>query len=118
VTNPTVKEIRVYVEGGGDRKSGKDEIRRGFHQFLSQIIGLPGGKQIRWNFTACGNGKSTQKAFTTALKLHPAALNILIVDSDGPVEKSPSRHLFQQDQIDSLAILDDQCHLMVQVMET
>jgi hypothetical protein len=110
--------IRVYVEGGGDSNSGKSDVRRGFHQFLSQIIALARVKNIGWNITACGNTTATKNAFTTALKLHPTALNILIVDSDGPVISSPSQHLFKKDEIDAFNISDDQCHLMVQVMET
>jgi hypothetical protein len=120
VTKTPVTEIRVYVEGGGDSNSGKSDVRRGFRQFLSQIIALARVKNIGWNITACGNTKATKNAFTTALRQRPTALNILIVDSDGPfdIDRSSSQHLFQKDEIDTLNISDEQCHLMVQVMET
>lgn len=49
----------------------------------------------------------------------PDAFNILLVDSDAPVTKTPRQHLHNSAHNWNLSnIVDEQCHLMVQVMET
>ncbi len=112
-----VTEIRVYVEGGGDGKDTKARVRQGFTGFLSDIINTAREKRIRWSVIACGSRNSALNDFNTALRTHSDAFNILLVDSEGPVSRPPRDHLLHRDGWNLSHISDDQCHLMVQVVE-
>lgn len=112
-----VKEIRVYVEGGGDGADTKARIREGFHEFLKTIVELARKKRIKFYPVACGSRNATLDAFRTALRQHPNAFNILLVDAEGPVQSDPRKHLQERDGWDLSHVLDEQCHLMVQMME-
>jgi hypothetical protein len=111
------KEIRVYVEGGGDGKDTKARVRQGFSGFLKDIVALAREKRIRWSITACGSRNSASDGFRTALRTHPEAFNVLLVDSEGPVNSGPCQHLKDRDGWDLSRVADEPCHLMVQVVE-
>jgi len=112
-----IREIRVYVEGGGDGKDSKARVRQGFRGFLQDIINIAREKRIRWSVIACGSRNSTVDDFHTALRIHSDAFNILLVDSEAPVSTAPREHLLQRDGWNLSHVSDDQCHLMVQVVE-
>lgn len=40
-------EIRIYIEGGGDSKDGKAEIRKGFGAFLVSLREMARKRRIR-----------------------------------------------------------------------
>lgn len=112
-----VNEVRIYAEGGGDGKDTKATIRRGFGEFLSELRGLARERQIRWNIIACGPRNAAFDAFRTALRTHTDAFNILLVDGEGPVNRTPWEHLQERDGWERPGVPDEQCHLMVQMME-
>lgn len=113
------KEIRVYVEGGGDRKDTKAQVKQGFRAFLNDLVILAREKRIRFDVIACGSRNSTLDDFRTALRTHHNAFNILLVDSDTPVKTTTCQHLHNPSRNwDMSSIDEEQCHLMVQVMET
>ena len=112
-----VNELRIYAEGGGDGKDTKAAIRRGFGEFLSDLRGLARERRIRWNIIACGPRNAAFDAFNTALRTHTDAFNILLVDGEGPVNRAPWEHLQERDGWDRPGVPDEQCHLMVQMME-
>ena len=115
-----IGEIRIYVEGGGDQKDTKARLRQGFGAFLGELRELARTKRIRWNIVACGGRRSTFDDFKTALRTHPEAFNVLLVDAEGPVHAaSPREHLKSRpdDNWDNPGAEDRQCHLMVQTME-
>lgn len=112
-----VDEIRLYVEGGGDGKDTKDQVRRGFAVFLRNIVEIARGKRIRWRIVACGSRNSTLGDFKTGIRAHPHAFNVLLVDAEAPVAVDPRQHLQNRDGWDLTGIADDQCHLMAQVNE-
>jgi len=113
-----VSEVRIYVEGGGDGKDTKALLRQGFHGFLRELILDARRKRIGWRIVACGSRNDTFKNFLTAVKTHTEAFNILLVDAEGPVSRSPKLHLIARDGW-QLPDVDDVCfHLMVQTMET
>jgi len=106
--------VTIYVEGGGDRASLKADCRRGFTEFLLKA-GLAGQMPA---IVACGSRGNAFERFCTAHNSGKKAL--LLVDSEDPMTHSdPWTHLKQRDNwtppADAAA---DQCHLMVQVMET
>jgi len=112
-----VNEIRIYVEGGGDQRSGKAAVREGFSKFLLPLREAARERHIHWNIIACGSRNAAFDAFGIALGQHVAAFNVLLVDSESHVSQAPWRHLEDRDHWPIQGIPDDHCHLMVQVME-
>lgn len=112
-----VSEIRIYVEGGGDGSESKAAIRAGFGQFLDPLRRLARERRILWQVIACGGRNAAFDNFTTALKTHPAAFNVLLVDSEDLVSETPWNHLLARDGWARPPVGDEQCHLMVQCVE-
>jgi hypothetical protein len=112
-----VTEIRIYAEGGGDQRSGKAAVQEGFSKFLSPLKEMARERHIRWYIVACGSRQAAFDAFEIASQQHRDAFNVLLVDAEGPVSQSPWAHLQERDRWSIQGILDDHCHLMVQVME-
>jgi hypothetical protein len=105
-----VSEIRIYVEGD-------PALRQGFHSFFEELRELARRKNVRWNVITCGARNLTYEAFKTALKTHPDAFNVLLVDAEESVDSNPWEHLRRRDGWSSEGCDDEQCHLMVQTME-
>jgi hypothetical protein len=112
-----VKEIRIYIEGGGDKKDTKKAIRIGFSEFLKDIKQIAQKKRIRWQVIICGSRQNAFEDFNNALKANPNAFNVLLVDAEAPVYTTPCQHLKRRDNWDLPNIDDEHCHLMVQTME-
>ncbi|MDI6753360.1 MAG: DUF4276 family protein [Thermodesulfobacteriota bacterium] len=112
-----VNEVRIYVEGGGDQRSGKAAVQEGFSKFLTSLRAMARERQIRWYVIACGSRNAALDAFGIALRQHRNAFNVLLVDAEGPVSQSPWAHLQQRDGWSKSDISEDNCHLMVQLME-
>lgn len=112
--------MKLYVEGGGESNLLRTECRRGFSEFLKKA-GL-GGHMPR--VVACGSRQEAYNDFCTALSKGDPAM--LLVDSEDPVAAmqpplQPWLHLLNRhgDNWAKPAMAnDDQCHLMVQCMET
>ena len=113
-----VKEIRIYVEGGGDSNKTWTVIRRGFSIFLKDLREIADKNKIDFYIIPCGPRGTAKNDFFTALESNPDAFNVLLVDSESPVDKEPWKHLLDQDGWKLDEIHDEQCHLMVQVMES
>lgn len=111
-------EIRIYVEGGG-KGDTRARIRRGFNTFFQSLVAIAREREIGWEVIPCGSRESTFDDFKTALKTHADALNLLLVDSDGPlIAATPSQHLKQYlDRRNLQKVSDEQCHVMVQMFE-
>jgi len=114
---PMVKEIRIYVEGGGDQKETKAQIRQGFRIFLKDLVEIARSKRIKWDIITCGSRNNAFRSFKNALKDYPDAFIVLLVDSEAPVKQPPWEHLKFRDNWDSPGVNDTHCHLMVQTME-
>jgi hypothetical protein len=112
-----VKEIRLYVEGGGDKDS-KAGIRAAFSQFLNEYRMRARSRRLRWEVIACGPRESAHDQFRNAEDQHPDAFNVLLVDSEGPVQGTARQHLTRLDGWKLEAVTDDQVHLMVEAMES
>jgi len=117
-----VSEIRIYVEGGGDSRETKKKFRTGFGQFLSPLRDKARNRRIEWNVIACGPRFTAYQDFKTALNSHPEALNILLVDSEGTVDKKRKSwaHLKVRrgdEWTKPKGVKNDNCQLMVQTME-
>lgn len=113
-----VSEIRVYIEGGGDSRFGKDQLRKGFRIFLEDLYQEARQRGVRFHPPVlCGGRNSAFDDFRTALVSHPHAFNVLLVDAEAPVIATPWAHLKIRDGWDNPGVNDDSCHLMVQTME-
>jgi len=113
-----VEEIRIYVEGGGDGKDTKAAFRRGFHTFMESLIATARKRRVRWRIIACGPRSRAYANYRRALATHSEAFNLLLVDAEGPVSHPPRDHLRQTDGWTFKGVSGEQCHLMVQVMES
>ena len=113
-----VKEIRIYIEGGGEGKNTKALLRQGFSSFFKELVEVVQSKKIKWNITLCGSRNNAFRDFKNALATHPDAFVILLVDSEAPVTQSPWEHLKSRDNWDAPSGIDEtHCYLMVQTME-
>ena len=111
-----MKTLTIYVEGGGDAAMLKTKCRRAFRLFLEKS-GFT-GKMPR--IVACGSRNAAFDSFCIAKRQGSNAL--LLIDSEAPVQSvfvNPWEHLKKRDDWDRPQnASDDDCHLMVQVMET
>lgn len=107
--------VKVYVEGGGDRSELRTRCRKGFSTFFRNA-GLTGRMP---KVVAGGARQTTYAKFRTAIA--SATENdfiVLLVDSEGPVADTPWTHLKNRDNWDEPADeLEENAHLMVQCME-
>jgi hypothetical protein len=109
-----VKEIKVYVEGGGNTSKTQEQLRVGFNGFFRELKQLASANDCKLNFIPCGGNTETFRDFEIALKSRNDAIKVLLVDSDGPVTQQPKKHL----KIKNPDVMDEQYHLMVQIMES
>lgn len=112
-----VREIRIYIEGGGDRSDTRAAIRAGFSEFLDPLCQLARKRKLKWFVTACGSRNNAFDNFKRAREAHPDAFLVLLVDSEAPVVGGPWGHLQRRDGWDSGDLHDHHCHLMVQTVE-
>ena len=107
--------VKLYVEGGGDSKELKTACRKGFRTFIERA-GLAG---MMPRVVACGSRNDTYDRFKTA-HAQSDGLAMLLVDAEDPVTAQGTwQHLQTLDGWSRPAgATDDQCHLMVQVMES
>jgi hypothetical protein len=85
-----VSEIRLYIEG--DRR-----LRPGFGMFFERLRDLARSRRVGWDIKLCGGRNSAFDDFKTALDQHPGAFNILLLDSEGPLNGEPWDHLRKRD---------------------
>lgn len=107
-----VKEIRLYIEGGGNKDS-RNELRKAFNLFFSKLVKKGQDKGITLRTITCRSRNLTYEAFANAVEDHHDAFVALLVDSEGPVSQTPWRHV----NWDPCGKNNDHCHLMVQMME-
>lgn len=110
-----IREVILFIEGGGDSPSQHARFRENFHKLLSKA-GFEGRKP---KIAVCGGRSLAYRDFCN----NKRGYGILLVDSEAPVHektKSPWAYLKAQKgdgwaQPDTAS--DEQCHLMVQCME-
>ena len=107
--------VKLYVEGGGDSKELKTACRKGFRTFLERA----GARGRMPHIIACGSRRNAYESFKTAHVLQDGE-PMLLVDAEDPVTAPGAwEHLAGRDNWARPAdATDEQCHLMVQVMES
>ncbi len=122
---PLRRSVSIYLEGGGDTSGTRAALRHGMDTFLQPLKQAARDKALRWKLVACGTRREAYKGFRNAIHdLERDEVVVLLVDAEGPVNRSASEHLRNRDGWDfSLASdygvqPDDVVHLMVETMET
>jgi len=114
------RNVKIYVEGGGDQNKLRRECRRAFSKFFEKA----GFKGKMPGIVACGGRQKAYNDFRTAVRRASSEeMPFLLVDSEAAVSVShkdrPWNHLKQRDRWDKPDnSTDEQAHLMVQVMES
>ncbi|MEQ8755292.1 MAG: DUF4276 family protein [Coleofasciculus sp. G1-WW12-02] len=111
-----VKEIHIYIEGD-------PQLRQGFRHFFQPLYKVAKRQKVTMKtLKLCGSRGDTYKAFRIALKKHPDAFIVLLVDAEGAVDEQqkPWEYLKNrvEDKWDSLGNDNTHCYLMVQTMES
>jgi hypothetical protein len=102
-----VTEIRIHYEGD-------TELREGFRSFLREIETANEGHPPR---LIAGRGREQAIAdFRKALRIHPTAVNVLLIDSEGPDDGRLFETICQPQQI--AEALKDRVFWMVECMES
>lgn len=112
-----MKEIRIYVEGGGDKDS-KARLREAFSRFLSEPRTRAQSRGIAWRVIPCGSREDTYDAFRRGSREHESARVLLLVDAERPLTRTEREHLAEHDGWDLSFAAADHIHLMTQLMES
>ena len=112
-----MNEIRLYVEGGGDKDS-KARLREAFSRFLSEPRLRAQANRTAWRVIPCGSREDTYDAFRRGIREHAGSAVLLLVDAESPVAGTERQHLTAQDGWDLSFAADDSIHLMTQLMES
>lgn len=113
-----MKAIAIYLEGGGDTADGRTRLRKGMNAFLAPLRIAKGERSLRWAVIPCGPRDTTMAAFLDGEKTEPDTFNVLLVDSDDAVTRTPIDHLKDQGKKGLSAVAGDRVHLMVRIMES
>jgi Domain of unknown function (DUF4276) len=110
--------VRIFVEGGGDRKDQQTRCREGFRRLLERVV--PKGAQPK--IIACGSRNAAFESFRRAFESpEPGTAYLLLVDAEEVVagDRRPWKHLEQRDGWARPAGSgDDSVHLMTVATET
>jgi hypothetical protein len=115
-----VKEILIYIEGDTKQKGKGNAItlRQGFSQFFKE---LAEEIKIPINIKLLGGREDTIRIFLSEQAFFPKSFMVLLVDSDAEIGENETPKSFLQKispKFDFRKVKEEQCHLMVQLMET
>jgi Domain of unknown function (DUF4276) len=120
VRSHVCNEIRLYIEGGGSGQNtgnASQLLREGFSNFLKHLKEEAKERGFRLSIILCGSGSNALRDFQNALESNPNSINVLLIDSEAPVDRLPWQHLRVINRWSVPNVDDNYCHLMVQVME-
>ena len=110
--------IAIYMEGGGKGRGTKEALRQGMDTLLQPLKEAARNKELSWKLACYGSRDETFKRFRDAVNNSDDAVNVLLVDAEGPVKRSARDYLRDQDKWNLSFTPEDTIHFMVQVMET
>jgi len=115
-----VKEVIIYIEGDTKQKGKGNAItlRQGFREFFKN---LAENIKIPIDLKLVGSRELTIRIFLSEHEYNKDAFSVLLVDAEIEIdEKDTSKNFLQKisDKFDFKTVEDDQCHLMVQLMES
>jgi len=110
-----MKEVVLFIEGGGDSKRSRQPLRLGFRAFVGSFpSGVNNSRRPR--IVLCGTRRNAFDQFRLNSG-SPESCCLLLVDSEGPVQSLPAEHLRITDKWQFESIDPEMVHLMVQAME-
>ena len=124
-----MKNIAIYVEGGGNTVQQRAELRMGFDRLLKPQKDAAGKRRLSLKIVFCGSRNRTYEAFISSFRQAANdTLAVLLVDAEKPLppellgnelQNAQARcdHLARCDSWDLNDIPPEQIHLMVQCME-
>ena len=113
-----MRDIELYMEGGGGSGGSKQLLRVGMHQFLGKLRSAAREKGLELRVVCCG-GRREAHSKSAAARKRAVCHVLLLVDSETIVKGDPREHLVAEDDWRDLASVPvEDIHLMVQVMET
>lgn len=113
-----MKDIELYVEGGGRTAASRGVLRAGMDQFFDGLRRAVQTKGAELRVICCG-GRGEARSKFVAARADTDCWTLLLVDSESPVESDPRDHLLTHDRwTDLVSVPLDSIQLMVQVMET
>ena len=114
-----MREIVVHMEGGGESKEQRAQLRDGMNAFLGTLKTLADAKGWAWKLVPRGGREQAWREWSRALANSPTALHVLLVDSEEEVTRSPCVHLRNRagDGWVIQKVHEPQVHLMAQCME-
>lgn len=113
-----MRELAIYLEGGGSGAQSKATLRQGMGEFLFELRELARNKRLHWKIVACGGRGQAFRMFRNSVRQSDGSVSVLLVDSEGPLLIAPQRHLRQRDGWDLGFACESAVQLMVQTMET
>jgi hypothetical protein len=117
-----IKEIQIFIEGGskGQNRASSQKLRLGFLQFFDELNQIARSKSIKFKPIICGSTDETFRIFRYENAKADNSFLCFLVDSDKPLEAddTPKNFLEREKKWDLKNIADNQCHLMVQLMES
>ncbi len=118
-----VKEIRIYIEGDTKNKGKNTDItlRQGFNAFFRELIEQAKSRNITLRPITYGSKFETFKKFLDGKREYPESFVLFLLDSDAPLEEGQTPKSFLQKQNPTWLLQgaeEDECHLMVQLMES
>lgn len=116
-------EIRIYVEGDTQKtnKNSSISLREGFHNFFTELIDKAREREIKFRIITCGSKFHTFKDFLAGVAVHTDSFVSFLIDSDEEIGENESVKAFLQRQNATWhlsSVNDEQCHLMVWIMES
>ena len=132
-----MKKVVIYVEGGGDAKSQRDELRMGFDSLFRTQKEAARKNGISLRFVPSGGRGEAYKNFCTAMDQSSSTQHlVLLVDSEEPIPaeidtkdeasrksddeanaKARVQHLVNRDGWSFKGVEPSHVHLLVQCME-
>lgn len=116
-----ISTIKIYVEGGGDSRDGKAQLRQGFDVLFQHQKEAARKRRLGLNFVMCGGREATCDAFLNAACQSRDSMVGLLVDAEGPLKNRTNEgrveHLVQRDRWELKSVDCERVHLMVQCME-
>ena len=113
-----MKEIAIYIEGGGPNQYTQLPFRKGFDAFFNYFKALASENDYTLTFIPHGGREEVFKYFNLALINQPNRINILMVDAEGSIDANVTSKTHLQSEWDNPDASEEQCHLMVQIMES
>ncbi len=110
------REVRIFVEGGGDTGEGRAKLRQGFSRFFSAL--RQDIRSVSVNFVMCGAGSSTLSEFLAARSRYDFCAFLVDSEQVPAAAETPWQHLRRTYTKPCEEPELPQCHLMVVQMES